>query len=527
MPASLAAAALAALGIQAAGGALTGLARQNIAKNQAENKALIDMLLGAAEAGQPAVFDTPELARVGKRVGIGPDTLGLLRTKAAVTEAQRTAQQVQAQRTMQDFLGLGGAPAGPAPAGGPPAAGPSAVAPSVAGPAPAAPALQPRPSRTLTVDPVTGKTSMSATAPGVTELDIAREQREGARFGLEQERAGREAETFRLEQERRATELVGLRRKQMDLAKEDVARAQIADLMRQSAATDNPDQKRRILGEANAVAAGAGLNELAKLIQSGMPQKGPSVDLGIPHEAEFVASTGKNPKTMEPVDDATHKAALKVTADREARKEAMARSLTNLRQEDIGKRVAVTGAVRGLQKDLDDVSTHSQRVRQIEGALKTMEDHLNVYPKTVPGILGAQIDRFTQTVRGQDMRTIEQAINILQSAEARFMAGEKGRLPNQLEQQWRAVLADPTKMTQATAKKLIASTRQRLRDMDQAKEEAVKSRGRTAQRLGVPKPVVDAFLQGDSELLKGTFDQAMQGGVLPPAALPGDFQEVK
>jgi len=532
--------ALAALGVGAAGGAAKAKAQETAQQQKLAGDAVMALIQG----GQDVPEALGKAAFGGQYKEIGPQLQML--TQGA--RQRKQAQQDQTMELFKQFVGggqPGGAPA-TAQAPGPSAAVQSLIAPqaetapgppalpggiSAAPPALAprqVPQLQPTRSATLSVTPgEASRMSVTATMPSGADqfklqLDAERAAREAAKFPLEYKKGITELQHTQQTMEHEKAK--GEREKVLQ-QREDAGRSQVQTLMEQSAASQDPEQKRTLFERAAAVAAGAGLKDVETLLKAHTaPPKPEKLDLSKPGVTETVAATGMDPVTRAPVDAATHKAAIDTMKAREARIIRQNEAVAKVATKELGERVAITGTMKGLVKASEAIGEFEKRATQIEGALDTMRKNLDVFPTTITGTLSAKAAVLLQTDRGSTILQLRQAVNLLQGAEPRFLAGEKGRIPQQLENQWREVLADPTRHTKATALKLLASTRQRLDDMRRGLKTDVELVAGTASRLGVAKPLLDAFRANDTAALRLSVEDGTRSGALPPVLTDEDFK---
>lgn len=381
----------------------------------------------------------------------------------------------------------------------------------------APPAVRPSPGRSMAFDLGEGVKG-TLTQPGTSEADAARVNMEAARqpgaLTLQEQQVAK----GRREEEAYLTKTAKER-------KQEMAAAKVRDLLTQAAEVPDAKGKVKFYEQAFAVALGEQL-PVAKDIQDQLGRLTGRVDtrldLSKPDVAEFVASNGVNPTTGEPVTPAERKQAQGFVEAQTQRKldqaKAVAQASAAIQTVEAPKRLAVSGSIKTLIKEGDNVAKVKQTADQINAALGIIEKNIDAFP-TVPivGSLRAMSAEFFQTERGRKIKDIAQALQTLQTLEARRIAGEVGRIPNQVEQQWRAVNPDPRRVTKATAQSLIANSRKLMQPLGRTIASTVEKNAKAARGVGVPDTIVSAFTKGDLDVLRSAFGEGLQSGSLPPA----------
>lgn len=409
-----------------------------------------------------------------------------------------------------------------APSWHPPLLMPSASAEpaATAVPAPITPTVRPQPGRTLK------QGNLSFTIPPTSEADVARLGMESERLGME--RAKQPGE-MTLQRQKIAEGELGIAEKKTKatlVEREQAARDEAAGLLRSAAELPDTDLRGRLklmeqaysasikgkLAEAESISAQ--IKDLRERIT------GKALDLKDPNTAEYIMTTGKNPQTNEPVDEGIRRQATSFVKAQTERKQEQARvqaqTIASIQSAEYPKRLAIGGSIKTLVKEGENVSKVRNTADRIQGALKVIEQNMDAFP-TVPviGQAAAMTEAFLQTERGQKIKQIQQAITLLQSIEARQLAGEQGRIANQIEQQWRNVQADPTRVTKATAQKLMQTSRQLTADLLKTNVSTVQKNAKAARGAGVPSNLVDAFAQGDLDVLRSTLGEGLTSGAIP------------
>jgi len=378
--------------------------------------------------------------------------------------------------------------------------------------------IRPTPGRSFK-DPLTGVTF---TKPGVSQADVER-------LGNEQERLQNERQRLADEQARTQMQREEHAQKRIDVQRKQDGEVLVRSLLEQAAAAPDAKSKLPLFERAYAVAAGTGLSSAGTIgTELGRLQAGAGpLNLKDPNTAEWVAENGTHPVTGEPVTPVQQKQAKAFVGAQKERKleqaTAVAQSLADIQTKQAPIRMAVAGGIKTLIKEGDNVNKTKNVADRINGALKTIEDNLDVFPATVVGRPLAYGAEFFQTERGRRMLQVKQALTVLQSLEPRQLAGEQGRIANQIEQQWRAVQPDPTKVTRKTAQALIASAKDRVRDLARANIGVVQRNAKAARSAGVPESMVKAFTEGDIDVLTSVMGEGLQTGTLPPILDMGDL----
>lgn len=314
--------------------------------------------------------------------------------------------------------------------------------------------------------------------------------------------------------------------------RQQAAQGEVGTLLEQAAQAPDLAGKLPLFEQALAKATGAGL-PVATTLSDQIKElrdkiSGKALNLSDPNTAEYIATTGKNPHTNQPIDPAIRRQAqgfVKQQTDRKlAQAQAQAQVLANIQTKALPERAAITGSIKTLVKEGDNITKSKAATDQIQGALATIEKNLDVFPANILGKPMALTAEFLQTARGRRMLQVQQAIALLQSLEPRKLAGEQGRIANQIEQRWKEVLPDPTKVTRATAQALLESSRQRLNDLTKANMSTVQRNALAARRAGVPDPLVRAFTEGDLDVLKSTLGEGLESGAMPTTI---DLEDLK
>jgi hypothetical protein len=302
------------------------------------------------------------------------------------------------------------------------------------------------------------------------------------------------------------------------------ARGRVQTLLEQAAGATDLKTKLPLFERAMAVATGAGLpvaTTLSTQIDNMRDKVQGRLDMSKPDVAEFVKSTGINPVTQEAATPEQRRQATQAVAEREGRirerQEGVARILAGIQTKAMPERLAIAGAMRTLTQEGKSVAAFTTKAEQIRGAIKKIKDNLDVFPATPLGTPQAYAAYYAQTERGRKMREVMQAVTQLQSLEPRAMAGEVGRIANQIEMQWREVLTDPRRVTRKTAAQLLQSTRERLADMARANKMVVDRNAQAAKGVGIPGNLIEAFRKGDVGMLELVTGGGLESGALPPA----------
>jgi len=541
---------LGALASLAVGGGLGALQRQQ-QQATAERETMQKILLDSVMKG--TALPTEAVNKYFSK-DMGP-ALNMLAESNRIRQQDElsAAQRFMADEPAQSTSGVNGVPMpqpGPQAPGDPFAA--SLVARSGAAQPPQAPMAVPETEApTTTVPPLPsvrdsksasvklGNTTLSRQQGAVTPMDVESMRQGRERLGLEQGRFGIEQGRFGLEQERlgidksreareteaRAEASVKSVREQVLFTQEQDARQRIQSLMEQSAAEGDPAKKLQLQEQALAVATGGGLKEIVSTLGSHITKQrelttGKQVNLADPETARYIATTGNNPMTNQPVDPKTRRDAGAAVAARETalkdRAATIAGNLAAIQSTELPKRAAMTGSIKTLVKEGDNIAKVKNTADRIQAALKSIEENMDAFPSTaVLGTLVAQAARFMQTERGRKIAKIQQNITLLQSIEARQLAGEQGRIANQIEQQWRDVQADPTKVTGKMARDLITNSRRLTADLLRTNAATVQKNAAAARGVGVPPQIVEAFTKGDLDVLKSTLGEGLGNGALP------------
>lgn len=406
-------------------------------------------------------------------------------------------------------------------------AGPTSIVPSMLSPVRAEPGVSFKVDEGLTLN-----------KPATSAADVARLGFEGQRVGMESERLGMERAkqpgemTLQGQKIEEGALKIGETKTKAKLAeREDAARAEAAGFLQQAAETPDLRGKLALFEKAYAVGVKGNLKD-AEHINSRIKElegriSGKTLDLKDPNTAEYIATTGKNPQTNEPVDSAMQRQASAFVKAQTYRKLDQARqqaqTLAAITSAEAPKRMAIGGAIKTLVKEGENVAKVKTASDQIEEALAFIEKNIDVFPKTPVGSLTAWLAAQAQTERGQRAKAVEQRFNVLQSLEARRIAGEQGRIANQIEQQWRKTIGSTVGTTQDTMRQIIKSSRELKNAMIKGNASVVTKNASAARGVGVPDNIIKSFSQGNLDVLRSTFGEGLSTGAIPPTLDMGDF----
>lgn len=519
MPIPILLGALAALGVGGALGAAQGMGQRRHEEESTMRKVMAEAAMSGTKL--PA------------------DVIGKYFSKDAVPAFMMLAeaQQHNKQQAMQAFQGFGGgenvssptqltqppAPSEmtPGDTGAPewalpgPTASPSTATPNVAAFIPQA--VRPSAGGSMSLD-MGGGLKGTKTLPGVSEAEAARVNMETQ---LQPGKMTEQQQTIakgKREEEAYLTKTVKEKR-------QEAAASKVRDLLTQAAEVPDAKGKAKLYEQAFATALGEQL-PVAKDIQDQLGRLtgkvGERLDLTKPDVAEYVKSTGTNPLTQQPATAQEMREANAFMKERTTRQQDQARIIAGanaaIQTLEAPKRLAVSGSIKTLIKEGDAVAKTKQTADQINTALSIIEKNIDAFP-TVPilGPAAAMTAEYFQTERGRKIKDIAQALQTLQTLEARRIAGEVGRIPNQVEQQWRAVNPDPRRVTRATAQSLIKNSRELMKPLGKTLAETINKNAKAARGVGVPDNIVESFTKGDLDVLKSAFGSGLESGALPPS----------
>lgn len=529
MPIRILLGALAAMGVGGALGTAQGLGQRRHEEDNIMRKIMSEAAMSGAK--------------------IPPDVISKYFSKDAIPAFNmlaetRQAQQQQDRKTFENFgggsFGSGGSVLTQPPSPSEMVPGDNA-APEWALPGPVPPTpnvaafmpqtIRPSPGGSMSYESP-GGLKMSKTVPGTSEAEAAR--------------VGMEADRLRADQQKRPGELTlqeqAITEGKQKIAKSSTeaekvtlerdARVEASGLISKAAESSDPREQLKLLTLAHAAAIKGGLHQTEGIVSqiNNIREKleGKKIDPKNPDTAEWIATNKTNPHTGDPVSEKEFREAKAFTGAQTKRKADQvvlsATTLAKVQTDAIPQKVLFTNTLNNLTHQSDTFGKFRIGVSQIRDALNKVEADISALPKTAADIPAAQLASLFQTPRGAVLRELGQIRVLLQGREPRLVAGEVGRIPYQLEQQWGAVSVGNLTLTQRTTRTLLASTRDRLNDMERAYVKELHTRARQAANIGIPKGLLDAYVKGETDTLRMTLENGVNQGILPPVLQIGDFK---